>query len=223
MTVETDHLIERLADEAAPVRRLRHPGKRAAIWLALSLPYVALVAYVHGLVVDVPSFLSDPRFMIEEIAALATAIAAGYAAFCTVVPGRNRAVAWLPLIPLAVWLASIGKGCIDDWIRLGAEGLEVHVDWMCIPPLAWIGILPAAAMVVMLRRGAPLMPWVTVALGGLAIGALTNAGLQLFHLGDTSIMVLVWHFGSTALLAALAGWLGPWIFRWKMVPRSSDA
>jgi hypothetical protein len=221
--LDTDKLIERLAADAAPVRRLRPPGRRLALWLALSVPYVALVAYIHGLVVDLPSLGADPRFVIEATAALATAIAAGYAAFSTLVPGRGRAVVWLPLIPLSVWLVSIGKGCIDDWVRLGAAGLTVKIDWMCIPPLAWIGIVPAIAMVVMLRRGAPLMPRVTVALGGLAIGALANAGLQLFHLGDISVMVLVWHFGTTVLLSALAGWVGPGIFRWNVAPQSSGA
>jgi len=218
--LDTDKLIEQLAADAAPVKRLRPPGKRLALWLALSVPYIALVAYVHGLVVDMPALGADPRFLIEEAAALATAIAAGYAAFSTLVPGRSRSVMWLPLIPLSVWLISIGKGCIDDWIRSGPQGLELHIDWMCMPPMAWVGIVPVIAMVVMLRRGAPLMPRVTVALGGLAIGALANAGLQLFHLADISIMVLVWHFGTTVLLTALAGWVGPGIFRWSAAPQA---
>lgn len=218
--MDTDRLIERLAADAAPVRRLRPPGRRLALWLALSVPYVAVVAYIHGLVVDLPALGDNPRFAIEEAAALATALTAGYAAFSTLVPGRSRAVVWLPLIPLSVWLVSIGKGCIDDWIRLGTVGLTVKIDWMCIPPMAWVGIVPVIAMVVMLRRGAPLMPRTTVALGGLAIGALANAGLQLFHLGDISIMVLVWHFGTTVLLTALAGWVGPEIFRWNVAPQS---
>lgn len=214
--MNTDKLIERLAANAAPVRRLRPPQVGLAIWLALSVPYVVLVAYVHGLAVDMPSLGADPRFMIEEIAALATALTAGYAAFSTLVPGRSRAVAWLPLIPLSVWLVSIGKGCIEDFTRLGFAGLTVKIDWMCIPPLAWVGIVPILVMVVMLRRGAPLMPGMTLALGGLAIGALANAGLQLFHLGDISVMVLVWHFCSTVLLSVVAGWLGPGLFRWNI-------
>jgi hypothetical protein len=221
--LDTDKLIERLAADAAPVKRLRRPWTRLAIWLAVSVPYVAFVAYVHGLVVDMPSLGTDPRFAIEEAAAIITALTAGFAAFSTMVPGRSRAVAWLPLLPLTVWLASIGEGCISDWLRLGVAGLKLKIDWMCIPPMAWVGIAPAIVLVFMLRRGAPLMPGVTVALGGLAIGALANAALQLFHLGDISIMVLVWHFGSTVLLSAVAGWLGPAIFRWNVAPQSSNA
>ncbi|MBV9632994.1 MAG: DUF1109 family protein, partial [Methylobacteriaceae bacterium] len=66
-------------------------------------------------------------------------------------------------------------------------------------------------------RGAPLYPRATVALGALAVAALTNAALPLFHLGDVSIMVLVWDLGLIALLSALAGWAGPRILNWRRI------
>ena len=74
--------------------------------------------------------------------------------------------------------------------------------------------MPAIAMVIMLRRGAPLFPRATLALAGLAVGALAQAGMQLYHIGDISLMVLVWHLGSVAVLAAVAGWVGRWVLRW---------
>jgi hypothetical protein len=38
--------------------------------------------------------------------------------------------------------------------------------------------------------------------------------MQIYHAGDVSLMVLVWHFGSVAVLAAVAGWIGRRVLRW---------
>jgi hypothetical protein len=78
-----------------------------------------------------------------------------------------------------------------------------------------IGIVPAVAMVLMLRRGAPLYPRLTLLLGALAVGAIGNFGMQIFHFRDASIMVLVWHLGSVAVLSALAGLAGERVIGWR--------
>ena len=72
-------------------------------------------------------------------------------------------------------------------------------------------------MVVMLRRGAPMLPRTTLILGALAVGALGNFGMRLFHLGDASIMVLVWHVGAMFLLTVVAAMVGRRIVGWRHV------
>ena len=121
----------------------------------------------------------------------------------------------LPLPPLALWLASVGYGCLQDWAQHGPNGLTIRPDWDCLPSATIIGVVPAIAMVVMLRRGAPLLPRLTLTLGGLAVAAIANFGLQFFHFRDATIMVLVWHLGSVAVLSMLAGALGPRILGWR--------
>ena len=206
--MQTQELIARLAADRRPVRRLKPPWLRALVWLAIALPYVAAVVWGKLAMVDVMQVLADPRFVIEQTATLATALAAAIAAFCSVIPGFDRRVLLLPLPPLALWLASVGHGCLQDWLQLGAEGLALRPDWECLPYAAAIGIVPALAMVAMLRRGAPLAPRLSLALGALAVAATGNFGLQVFHLRDASIMVLLWHLGSVTLLSVLAGWAG---------------
>ncbi|HMH61971.1 MAG TPA: NrsF family protein, partial [Bradyrhizobium sp.] len=88
-------------------------------------------------------------------------------------------------------------------------------DWDCLLPAALIAIIPAMAMVILLRRGAPLLPRVTLALAALAMAALANFALRLFHLGDLSIMVLFWHLGSAVVLSVIAAWFGPYVLRWR--------
>ncbi len=77
------------------------------------------------------------------------------------------------------------------------------------------GIVPALVMFAMLRRGAPVAPVTTVALGGLAVAALVNCGMMLFHVGDVSISVLVWHGGAIAVFTAAAGLAGRGVLRWR--------
>src|SRR3546814_18046374 len=84
-----------------------------------------------------------------------------------------------------------------------------------------VGAVPALTMVIMLRRGAPMAPRMTVALGALAAAAVGNFGLRLFLYQDAGLMVLIWQFGSVALLSALAGWRGGDVLRWTHAHRKS--
>jgi hypothetical protein len=189
------------------------------MWLAISLPYVCAVVVMKPEAID---FLGkiDARFALEQAAILATALTAAIAAFASVIPGHHRKIYLLPLVPLAVWLASLGEGCASDWLRFGADGLQVRPDWECAPPAIFIGIIPAVTIVVMLRRGAPLAPRVSVAFAALAVAALGNFGLRIFHIGDVSVMVLVWHFGGLALISVLAGRIGRHVLNWRFVIES---
>jgi hypothetical protein len=213
--MQTEEFIQRLAADTGAVRRLKPPWQRGLLWFALALPYVAAVVWGHLARLDPAQVLADPRFMVEQAATLATALAAAFAAFGSVVPGFDRRALLLPLAPLALWLASVGHGCVQDWLRLGADGLALRPDWDCLPAALLIGVVPAAAMLVMLRRGAPLYPRATLALGALAVAAVGNLGMQVFHFRDASIMLLVWHLGGMTAILLLAGSLGGHVLRWR--------
>jgi hypothetical protein len=213
--METAKLITRLAADTSMVRRLHRPWLRAMFWLAIALPYVAVVVGGKLMMVDPAQTLADLRFMIEQAATFATALTAAFAAFCSVVPGFDRRMLLVPLGPLAVWIASVGQGCVQDWLQFGADGLAIRPDWDCLPSATIIGIVPAVAMVVMLRRGAPLHPRLSLMLGALAVAAIGNFGMQFFHFRDASIMMLVWHLGNVAILSALAGCIAHQVLGWR--------
>ncbi|HEY7085194.1 MAG TPA: NrsF family protein [Hyphomicrobiaceae bacterium] len=205
--MNTNELITRLTADLKPVRPLRPPWARAGLWLGLALPCVA--ALVWGkLNVDASLVMSDARFMVEEAATLATALTAAIAAFASAIPGFDRRILLLPLPSLSLWLASVGHGCLQDWIRLGADGLAIRPDWDCLLLATMIGVVPAAAMITMLRAAPPLRPRSTLALAALAVASLANFGLQFAHVHDASIMVLTWHLGAAAVFSALGGSLG---------------
>lgn len=213
--MRTEDLIDRLSADAAPVRPLASPLRRLALWLCVAVPAVAMVVVVMSPRPDLGPKLAEGRYLVEQGAALATALLAAFAAFSAGVPGRSRRVLAWPLVPLGLWLASLGEGCVTAWLRLGADGLELRPDWECFPAIVMTGAVPGAAMVAMIRRGAPLMPRVTVALGALAAAALGNVGLRLFHLQDASLMILVWQFGTVAALSLLGGGFGGRLLRWR--------
>ncbi len=215
MTEETNALIQRLAESSVPVRRLPAPWMRTILWLGIAVPYIALVVFVVSPRSDLTAKMSDPQFVIEQIAALATGIAAAVSAFATIVPGFSRKLLLLPAFTLAVWLGILGQGCVQDWIRLGPDGLSLRPDWFCFPAIVLVGAVPAVAIAVMVRRGAPLTPHLTTALGGLAAAGLGNFGLRFFHPQDASLMVLVWQFGTVFILSALAGWAGRYVLNWR--------
>jgi hypothetical protein len=216
--LDTDALIDRLAGDAIPVRRVDPVWKRVALWLALGLPPLLAIVFVHGFAVDLPALIGDGRLIVELVATLLTAAAAAAAAFSSTIPGAGRRWLWLPVVPLAVWLLAVGKGCLDDWLSSSTEGLVFRPDFECFGPMLLMAAVPTAAMLVMLRRGAPIAPRATLFLGTLATASVVAFGLRFFHDGDASILVLVWHLGLAAVLTLVAGLAGPRLLGWQAAP-----
>ena len=220
--METDKLIQTLAADARPVRPLANPWARTALWLAVALPYIALVVVVISPRTDLLSKLADARFLIEQIAALTTGIAAAIAAFASTIPGYDRKVLLLPALPFALWLGSLGEGCLKTIWEFGLAGLSLQPDWFCLPAIMLVGAMPAVAMVIMLRRGAPLFPYLSAGFGALAAAGLGNFGLRLFHPQDASLMVLVWQVGSVLILTMIGCCAGRNILNWRMLTASGN-
>jgi hypothetical protein len=215
--MDTNNLIQQLGSEGRPVRPLPRPLTRTVVWLAMGAVYVAAVVVMMTPRTDLLLKFSEGRYFIEQCAALVTGIAAAVAAFASVIPGMNRKVLLVPLVPLAVWVGSLGQGCVSDWVKSGIGGLSLQPDWLCFPAIALIGAGPAVTIAWMIRRGAPLSPHLTAALGGLAAAGLGNFGLRLFHPQDASLMVLVWQFGSVFILSILAALSGRYVLSWQSV------
>jgi hypothetical protein len=214
--MDTDALIARLGHAPMPARPLPRPWIRTAVWFAASCIWLAAVVAAMGLRADLAG---ADRLLLEQAAALATAVAAAFAAFSATIPGRDARLDWLPTIPLAVWLGSVAWDCLAALLRSGWGSLSFGPDWMCIPAIAVCGAVPAALIVLMLRRGAPLAPVRTMALAGLAAAGLGGFGLRLFHAEDASLMVLVWQIGTVFALSALSGSLGQRVLNWDRVTR----
>jgi len=223
--MDTDELIEILARDAAPVRRLAAPWLRTVTWLVMSGLYVALLIAFMSPSLDRLAGIRAPRFWLEQAAALTTGIAAAAAALMSVVPGRTNRAWLLPVGPLGVWIGALVWGSVQDGMTRGSAGLVVHSDWPCVVAMVVGALLPAAAIVFMLRRGAPLTPRVTAAFAGLAVAGLSSVAACLSRPSPhgTTMTVLVWHFGTLLLLTSVAASAGRHLLGWRLTPLVASA
>jgi hypothetical protein len=214
-TTDTEALIRELAGGPVLVQPLARPAIRVATWLAIALPSALLVMVVMPGNREWVTRLLLPRVIGEEAFALSTGILAAVAAFASVVPGYNRKVLFLPLVPLAFWLGGLGQSSVRDWLQLTAQGFSMRSEWVCLPATIMAGAVPAVAMAVMLRRGAPLTPRLSTVLGGLAAAGLGNLGVCVTHHAYGNVLVLVWHAGIVVGLTMILGSAGRRVLNWQ--------
>ncbi len=199
----TERLIDRLVADARPVRRLRPPALRAALWLA-AVAVLATVAIL--LLADMPLFAAraqNPWLALEMAGALVAGVAAVVAAFHLSLPDRAGAWALLPLPGLALWLAGSGLGCWADWIRFGTGRWDFGESLVCLRFIAAVGLPLGLSLLVMLRRACPLAPARVAAVGGLGAAGLSAFLLQFFHPFDVTVPDLAMHvLAAGAVVAA---------------------
>src|SRR5262245_3565263 len=213
MTKTTD-LIDALVDDATPVRRLRPPLVRAALWLLLAALVLVLIVIGHGLRPDIADRLQQPVFVLSMIAALTTGILAAIASFQISLADRSRWWLLFPAPALAVWLSTIGYGCLSYWVSVGPNDNRIGETVRCFATLLLTSVPLSIAILVMLRYAALLRPTESSAMSGLAIAAITAFSLSLVHDFDASLTILVWNLGVAALIAGLACLCGRRMLRW---------
>jgi len=217
--MNTDRLIHQLSNGLVPVKRLPSPGRRLGVWLAVSAPVLAAITWYFGFRPDLAQSLADNRFIIQNLAALLTGLAAAWAALASTVPGFKSRQMVVPLAPALLWLASAGEGCWVEWQTNGWSSLDSVAHQKCLPEIVGSGLVPAMVLMALLRRGLSLHPSLTAGLAALAAAATGSAVLSLFHDGDTAWVTLTWHVGSAAGLSAVASLAGPWLLKDRAKPR----
>ncbi len=207
MADDTALMIERLVAECRPVKRLRPALVRTAMWLGLAVALVMVVALLRGFRPDLAEQFTRPDALLAFVAALLTGVTSAIATFYVSVPGRARGWALLPVPALGLWLASLGWGCIADWIRLGPDGLALGHSFHCLESILMTSLPLGLVLALMVRHAGLGRPRTTALLGALAVSALASAGVTFFHDLDTALMTLVWHVGTVGVLA-FGSWLG---------------
>lgn len=204
----TSKLIDTLAADATPVRRLKPPLVRAGLWLlgVLVLGVVAILLFSNLAVFSERA--RDPKLMLELAGTLATGIAAVIAAFFLSLPDRSRGWALLPLPPLALWLASSGYACYRNWLHYGGNGWVIGESASCFAFILGFSLPLGLALFVFLRRARPLSPLPVAVVGGLGVAALAAFLLQFFHPFDVTVMDLGLHLAAVGLVMGAAAFAG---------------
>ena len=217
--ITTPDLIEALAANLAPVRRLRPPVTRAACWMLLVALLLALLAVSQGIRPDLTQRSRELTFILGMSGALLTGVLAAVAAFMLSLPDRSRFCLLLPAPALVLWLSTIGYQCLTNWVSLEPNGIHLGETAQCFATLVLTSLPLSLAMLVMLRYAAPLRPIAVTLTGSLAVAAITATALSLFHELDATVMILMWNLGTAALFVGLGGALGGKVFSWA-APRS---
>jgi hypothetical protein len=202
-------LVERLAANLRPVRRLWPVPVRLGLWLVLEVALLVWVAgHTHN---DFMSKLAGPRYLLEVALFAGSAIIAAVMALRSAIPGRPVRIS--ELIIAAVALVA-GTALLMTQPLRTAYPLSQFIDigrscaiYTCLlAAVPWIGLWWAV------RRGAPMRAWTT----GLAIGAaaalFSFALMRLRCPNDERLHLLTWHLMPAiliVLLSTLAGavWL----------------
>lgn len=212
-SVVTERLVELLVADAQPVRRLRPPGLRAAVWL-LAVAAIAGVAIM--LFADRATFLHrirDPKLCVELAATLLTGIAAIVAAFHLSLPDRSSFWALLPLPTLALWISSSGYSCWRHVVQHGPDGWALGEGGDCFRFILGVSIPLGFCLMLPLRRARPLAPLPVAAVGGLGVASIAAFILQFFHPFDVTFMDLGAHLAAVLSVVVLASLFGRWARR----------
>lgn len=201
--ITTPDLIESLVARAKPVRRLRPPAARAALWLLFAAAIVSLLAVSHGLRPDLGARLGQPLFVTGLAASLLTGVLAAVVAFIVSLPDRSRLWLLLPSPALALWVSTIGYGCLSGWVSVRPDGVALGEAADCFATLVLTSVPLWLAMLLMLRHVALLRSAAAAVAASLAVAAIASTALALFHDLDASMMILMWNLGTAALLVGL--------------------
>ncbi|HYU68513.1 MAG TPA: NrsF family protein [Burkholderiales bacterium] len=216
--ITTPDLIESLVADAKPVRRLRPPAARAALWLLFALAIVSLLAVSHGLRPDLGARLGQPLFVTGLAASLLTGALAAVAAFIVSLPDRSRLWLLLPAPALALWVSTIGYGCLTGWVGIRPDSVTLGEAADCFATLVFTSVPLWLAMLLMLRHVALLRSATAAVAASLAVAAIASTALALFHDLDASVMTLMWNLGTAALLVGLGSAFWERMFSW-VAPR----
>lgn len=212
--MNTDDLIDQLGRNATPTPPLRAPSWRTAAWMLWSVVYMAVVAIAMFAGASATGIMITPLYLLQQGAAVMTAITAARAAFGSVIPGAAARLWAPPAVSAGVWLALMLWNAMLDVRAAGTLGIGSQTDWPCVASMAMGGILLGAPLVWMLRRGAPLTPRPTAFLAGLAALSIANIEACLMRPHAFASTVLVWHGATAVVIACVFALLGRRWLRW---------
>lgn len=213
----TAALIRDLARAPQPVRGIDPPLRRGLTCTAIG--FAVSLALFAGAVLSGAAALDNVVLLLERwtvclqlLATVMTAVAALLAAFQLSVPGAARRWLWLPVLPLGLWLVSLGATCWEDWQSLGHASLATQAGGDCVALLLLISLPLILGAAMQIRRAAPLDPALEGVLVALAGAAAASALVQLLFPFERGVQVLLWNFGPVLALAVLGGLLGSVLF-----------
>ncbi len=202
-------LVDRLVRDVCPVRPLRSRRLFFA-WLVLQAAVlVALVA--HGLRPDIGAIVHRPLFVAQMLALMTSGTLAAWLAARGAFPDRAAgplsiaAMVGLAISGLMPFVTSASR-VLDSFVAMGLP---------CFKMTIMIATGPSLALLLLVGRGASVMPARAGLLAGAAAFLLAAAGMRVACSVDDPLHLLVWHGAPVVLGASLSALLGAaFLGRW---------
>ena len=204
-------LVERIAAELTPVRRVWPVSTRLWLWILLEAAVLLLWIW-HGYRSDLPEQLRNPWYLLGVVGFTAAALIAATRALRAAIPGRESSrLGLILMLALAVSSALLlFHEPIDEQAAIATfigRGIPCATGILILAAIPWLAMLWA------IRRGAPLR---AAAEGGLAGAAAMLFSFALIRLRcplDERLHLLVWHLMPALIGTALSACLGAVILR----------
>jgi hypothetical protein len=213
----TDDLIRQLVLDLQPVKRLTSPLRHT---VQFAVPVAALTvasAWLAGVRADLLLKLCEPAYLAETALLGALFAIATFAAFSSGIPGiRLRSVFGLLGLVASTWLLLV----ITRYLALPAP-VSLSSGVACLRRTLLLDVVPASALVILLRRSVPLAGGTSGALVTTSAGALAILGTRALCGKEDGTHVLLWHVLPLALHALLGSIIGrAWLSGGSSLPRA---
>ncbi len=197
-----EQLVESLVADLQPSPRLPSVNRLVALWLPLSMLYVALASALLGPVREnaLLQLQTEPHFLLETLLGMAAIVVSALAAFRAGIPGMaSRGLNVLAAVLLGGWLLNHMLGLAWPSLEPSMLGKRPH----CYLETLLLAVPPLVVALYWLGRMYPLSPRRTTLAAGLVCGLMPALYMQIACMHEPA-HILMFHILPGLLVAPLA-------------------
>jgi hypothetical protein len=191
-------------------------GSRFSLALALGVLVSACAfAMMVGPRHDIARALGTMRFDWKFVDTIALAIPTSLLALRVLRPGAQlRWLAVALIIPALALSSSVAMELMmiprDLWLTKLIGSNAIH----CLTVIPLLSIAPLAALLVVMRAGAPASPRIAGAVAGLAAAGMAATLYASNCTDDSPLFVAIWYPSATLIVVSFGAVGGRWLLRW---------
>jgi hypothetical protein len=207
-----DSLVESLAADVKPVKRLLSPLQLTLLWSAAAIIYLVVTLLLTGFRADIAQSLRNVWFNMELLALLLLFVSATLSAAVLAFPDlyQRRALAWAPVVTLLLFIAVM----VGAWLADSPPSPKPVHSIECTASITLTALLPALWTFLSLRRYASThSQWAgsVALLSAFSVGAIW---LRLHEETDSIAHEVVWHYLPMLAIGLIGFWLGKRLLKW---------
>lgn len=203
----TEQVIDTLSEKLQPVRPLRKPSLRAALWSVFATLIIALVAMIGASRADLAHAMTEATFLFPLVGSWLTGLTAAIAAFHVSLPDRSRRWLWLPVAPVLLWGTGFAVTCFTNPSDIPGS-LALLPESACLMTILVTSAGLLVVLLPMLRRVKTLRPNLTAWLGCLAVAGFADTAHLLVHTEQDSLLALTVNLVPCLAVIVLGGLAG---------------